>query len=306
MKLLITGATGMIGRKLTKKLLSEDFDIHYLTTVKSKLNNFKGAKGFYWNPSQDQIDLACFSGVDTIIHLAGSTVSRRWTKSYKEKIYSSRIKSTQILFKGLKDFKGFHQVKHLVSASAIGIYPSDHNRYFSEESELNPVSFMEKVVFDWESEVNSFQSEGVKIVKLRIGLVLSGKGGILATLKIPIYIGLGAAFGRGKQGQSWIHVDDLVGIFQKAILDKWDGVFNAVAPNPVNQTKLISAISQALNKPYFLPHIPAFLIKIVAGEMSDLILDSHWVTSNKLIDHGYSFQFIDIQKAINNIIRLDK
>ena len=123
---------------------------------------------------------------------------------------------------------------------------------------------LQTFVFDWENEVNSFQSEGVKVVKLRIGLVLSSKGGILATLKIPIHIGLGAAFGHGKQGQSWIHMDDLVGIFLRAILDRWDGVFNAVAPNPINQTKLMSAISHALKKPYFLPPIPAFLIKLLA------------------------------------------
>jgi uncharacterized protein (TIGR01777 family) len=303
MKLLITGATGLIGRKLTEKFLDEDFDVNYLTTVKSKINTIEGAKGFYWNPSQDQIDSTCFSGVDTIIHLAGSTVSKRWSKFYKKKIYSSRIKSTQILLRGLKILKGSHQVKHLVSASAIGIYPSDDDRYFTEESEINPVSFMEKVVFDWENEVNFFRFEGVKIVKLRIGLVLSRRGGVLAPLKIPVYFGLGAAFGDGKQGQSWIHMDDLVGIFLKAILDEWDGVFNAVAPNPINQTKLMSAISHALKKPYFLPPIPAFLIKILAGEMSDLVLDSHWITSNKLIDHGYSFQFVDIQKAINNLTR---
>ncbi|MAC92097.1 MAG: NAD-dependent epimerase, partial [Flavobacteriaceae bacterium] len=102
MKLLITGATGLIGRKLTEKFLNEDFDINYLTTVKSKISTIEGAKGFYWNPSQDQIDSKCFSGVDTIIHLAGSTVSKRWSKSYKKKIYSSRIKSTQILLRGLK------------------------------------------------------------------------------------------------------------------------------------------------------------------------------------------------------------
>ena len=303
MKLLITGATGLIGRKLTEKFLNEDFDINYLTTVKSKINTIEGAKCFYWNPSQDQIDSTCFSGVDTIIHLAGSTVSKRWSKSYKKKIYSSRIKSTQILLRGLKDLKGSHQVKHLVSASAIGIYPSDDNRYFTEESEINPVSFMEKVVFDWENEVNLFRFEGVKIVKLRIGLVLSRRGGILAPLKIPVYFGLGAAFGDGKQGQSWIHMDDLVGIFLKAVIDRWEGVFNAVAPNPVSQSAFIAALSRAMKRPYFLPSIPAFLIRLGAGEMSDLVLDSHWISSQKVIDKGYSFQFNDIQNALNDLIK---
>lgn len=303
MKLLITGATGLIGRKLTENLLKKGFEVHYLTTSKSKTNSLKGAKGFYWNPFQNQIDSASFLGVDTIVHLAGSTVSKRWTKSYKEKIYTSRIKSTQILYKGLKDLKGAHQVKHLVSASAIGIYPSDFDQHLNEEAVVKPTSFMEKVVFDWEKEVNTFRSEGLIIAKLRIGLVLSKKGGVLGTLKIPTYFGLGAAFGNGKQGQSWIHMDDLVGIFLKAVMDQWDGEFNAVAPNPVSQSKLMAALSRALKRPYFLPPIPAFMIKIGAGEMSDLVLDSHWISANKIINHGYSFHYDDIQEAINDLIR---
>ena len=134
MKLLITGATGLIGKKITENLLETGFQIHYLTTGKSKTNILQGATGFYWNPEQNQIDLKCFYGVDTIIHLAGSTVSKRWTKSYKEKIYSSRINSSKLLLKGIEDLNGEHQIKHLVSASAIGVYPSDFNDYFDEEA----------------------------------------------------------------------------------------------------------------------------------------------------------------------------
>lgn len=303
MKLLITGATGLIGKKITENLLETGFQIHYLTTGKSKTNILQGATGFYWNPEQNQIDLKCFYGVDTIIHLAGSTVSKRWTKSYKEKIYSSRINSGKLLLKGIEDLNGEHQIKHLVSASAIGVYPSDFNDYFDEEAEVSRTTFMEKVVIDWENETDSFSSEGISIAKLRIGLVLSESGGVLGTLKLPTYFGLGAAFGSGKQGQSWIHMNDLVGIFLKAVEDQWEGVFNAVAPNPVTQSEFIASLSRALKRPYFLPPIPAFLIRIGAGEMSDLVLDSHWISSQKVIDKGYSFQYTDIQKALDDLIK---
>jgi uncharacterized protein (TIGR01777 family) len=303
MKLLITGATGLIGKKITENLLETGFQIHYLTTGKSKTNILQGATGFYWNPEQNQIDLKCFYGVDTIIHLAGSTVSKRWTKSYKEKIYSSRINSSKLLLKGIEDLNGEHQIKHLVSASAIGVYPSDFNDYFDEEAEVSRTTFMERVVIDWENETDSFSSEGISIAKLRIGLVLSESGGVLGTLKLPTYFGLGAAFGSGKQGQSWIHMNDLVGIFLKAVEDQWEGVFNAVAPNPVTQSEFIASLSRALKRPYFLPPIPAFLIRIGAGEMSDLVLDSHWVSSQKVIDKGYSFQYTDIQKALDDLIK---
>jgi uncharacterized protein (TIGR01777 family) len=303
MKLLITGATGLIGKKITENLLETGFQIHYLTTGKSKTNILQGATGFYWNPEQNQIDLKCFYGVDTIIHLAGSTVSKRWTKSYKEKIYSSRINSSKLLLKGIEDLNGEHQIKHLVSASAIGVYPSDFNDYFDEEAEVSRTTFMERVVVDWENETDSFSSEGISIAKLRIGLVLSESGGVLGTLKLPTYFGLGAAFGSGKQGQSWIHMNDLVGIFLKAVEDQWEGVFNAVAPNPVTQSEFIASLSRALKRPYFLPPIPAFLIRIGAGEMSDLVLDSHWISSQKVIDKGYSFQYTDIQKALDDLIK---
>ena len=225
------------------------------------------------------MDTDCFLSVDIIIHLAGASISKLWTSSYKKLIFSSRVDSTRLLFSSLKQIGSRHKIKQIISASAVGIYPSDFEKKFSETSKVYPSTFMEEVVNSWENEVNSFDSINIKVAKMRIGLVLSNYGGVLGPLKIPTSFGLGAAFGDGKQGQSWIHMDDLLGIFLKAILDKWEGVFNTVAPNPVNQTKLMSALSYSLKKPYFLPPIPSFLIKIVAGEMSNLVLDSHWVSS---------------------------
>ena len=302
MKLLITGATGLVGNSLTEKYAQQGIQIHYLTTRKSQMESIEGAQGYYWNPYKNEIDLACFIGVDSIIHLAGETVSKRWTKAYKEKIHSSRVLSTQLLLKGLQSCKGDHQVKQLLSASAIGIYPSDFKKEMNEEMAVEQTTFMQKVVYDWEREVDAFKAEGVAVAKIRIGLVLSKKGGVLGTLKIPVYFGLGAAFGNGKQGQSWIHIDDLVGIFLKAIDQKWEGVYNAVAPNPVSQSRFIAALSRALKRPYFLPAIPSLLIKLGIGEMSDLVLDSHWVSTQKVLDQGYKFQFTDIEKAIDDLL----
>jgi len=303
MKVLITGATGVVGKGLIEHLVQKQFQIHFLTTRKNQLQSIKNAKGFYWNPKENQIDTACFLGVDRIIHLAGATVSKRWTKSYKALIHSSRISSTQLLLKGLQSCKGEHRVTQLVSASAIGIYPSDFDKVVTEEDAVVPTTFMQKVVFDWEKEVAAFQAEGLNVAKIRIGLVLSKQGGVLGTLKIPVYFGLGAAFGNGKQGQSWIHLEDLVGIFSKALHDQWDGVFNAVAPHPVTQSQLMAALSRALKRPYFLPSIPSFLIKLGAGEMSDLVLDSHWVSAQKVHDSGFDFHFPTLEEAMNNLLR---
>lgn len=302
MKLLITGATGVVGKTLVQKLLDDGNEVHYLTTQSSKLDSIQGAKGFFWNPDLDQIDTACFHEVETIIHLAGATVAKRWTKKYKEQIYSSRIKPTQLLLKGLVEIKENLKVKHLISASAIGIYPLHPYRQVTENTLTTPHTFMEKVVCDWEKEVDQFNKEGIRVCKLRIGLVLSPKVGVLGTLKIPTKMGLGAAFGTGEQGQSWIHISDLVGIFKNAVEAQWEGVFNAVSPNPVSQNELISALAKSLKKPNFFPPIPSFLLRFILGEMSALVLDSHWVSAQKTINQGYQFQFPEIQKALHHLV----
>jgi uncharacterized protein (TIGR01777 family) len=303
MKLLITGATGLVGRALVHKALSEGFKIHFLTTNKNKATHINGAKGFYWNPSQSEIDIACFEGVDTIIHLAGASISKLWTSKNKKQIRSSRIDSTRLLLSSIEQLKTLHQVKQIVAASAIGIYPPDFDNTVDENTPVHPNSFMEDVVISWEREVDQFKSLDIKVAKLRIGLVLSAQGGVLGPLRIPTALGLGAAFGNGKQGQSWIHIKDVVGLFIAATSAQWEGAFNAVAPHPVSQTKFIKALSKALKRPYFLPPIPKFLIRFTVGEMSSLVLDSHWVSADKVLKNGYVFSFPNIEEAMEEVAK---
>ncbi|RPG66746.1 MAG: TIGR01777 family protein [Flavobacteriaceae bacterium TMED147] len=302
MKILITGATGLLGRSLVKTALSKGIEINFLTTKKSKINCLNKAKGFYWNPSNGDLDTDCFLGVDVIIHLAGASISKLWTSSYKKLIFSSRVDSTRLLFSRLKQIGSRHKIKQIISASAVGIYPSDFEKKFSETAKVYPSTFMEEVVNAWENEVNSFDLINIKVAKMRIGLVLSIYGGVLGPLKIPTSFGLGAAFGDGKQGQSWIHISDVVGVFLKACNEQWEGVFNLVAPNPVSQTDFIKALAKALNRPYFLPPIPKILLKILVGKMSSLVLDSHWVSAQKVIGKKYKFLYPEINSAMKNII----
>ncbi|MDA9811179.1 TIGR01777 family oxidoreductase [Flavobacteriaceae bacterium] len=301
MKLLITGATGLVGKELVQRTLSQGVGVHFLTTRQSKINSIEGAKGFYWNPSLQEIDMDCFKGVDTIIHLAGATISKRWTSAYKKTIKQSRVETTQLLLKGVQDLSGDNTVTQLVSASAIGIYSSDFDVTVDEETQVSPQSFMEEVVIEWEKQCNKFSSLGVKVSKLRIGLVLSEDGGVVGTLKIPTLFGLGAAFGNGKQGQSWIHIDDLVSMFLYVIEQKLEGVFNAVSPNPVSQSRFISALAKAINRPHVFPPLPKFLIDLLMGEMSSLVLDSHWVSSKKILKKGFTFKYETINGALDNI-----
>ena len=302
MKILITGATGLLGQAIVNQAQSQGIEIHYLSSSKSKMNQFPSAKGYFWNPSEGILDTDCFKGVTAIFHLAGATVSKPWTKSYKKQILSSRVESTRLLVSKLKDFNGSHSIEQIISASAVGIYPSDQENTLNESSPVSPRSFMEQVVIEWEKEVDAFVELNIAITKFRIGLVLTTKGGVLGPLKILTSLGLGAAFGNGKQGQSWIHVDDVVGLFLKALKERWEGVYNAVAPNPVSQTDFIKALAKALKRPYFLPSIPKTLLTLVIGEMSSLVLDSHWISAQKILDKGYEFKYPELIEAMNAVI----
>ena len=302
MKLLITGATGLVGSILVKKAIEEGHEIHFLTTRKNQTTNTSLGKGFFWNPKTEELDLACFQGVGVIVHLAGASISQRWTTKNKKEIMDSRVLGTRLLVASLASLKGEHQVKQVIGASAIGIYPSSETTVYTESYHPKTDSFLERVVGAWENEQDGFVSDQMNVCKLRIGLVLTPTGGVLAPMKIPTSLGLGAAFGNGKQMQSWIHVDDLVQIILKAIDQQWAGVYNAVSPHPVSQKEFSQCLAKAMNRPFFLPAIPKWLIRFVAGEMSILVFNSQKVSAAKLSERGYQFRYPALLPAMKSLL----
>ncbi len=301
MTVLITGATGLVGQELVSLLLQNGFTVHYLSTSKSKLVSQNNYKGFYWNPKTSEIDLNALTDVEVIVHLAGASVAKKWTPSYKQEIIESRVLSTRLLYKTLQ--KNLHQVKQIVSASAIGIYPNDLNYIYHETDNKVDNSFLGNVVQQWEEEVNQFEKLHIKVAKIRIGIVLAKNGGALQEMAKPIKIGVGAAFGSGEQYQSWIHIQDLVGIFQFVIQNQLSGVFNGVAPYPVTNAELTKAIAKTLGKPLFLPNIPQFVMKIMLGEMHQILFSSQHVSCRKLLDLKYQFKFASLDKALNDLLK---
>ena len=299
MKVLITGATGLIGNELVSLLLQNGVSIHYVTTSKKKIVNELNYKGFYWNPEQGIINENCLMGVDAIIHLAGATISKRWIKSYKQEIIESRLLSSAVLFKALKNHP--NQVKQIVSASGTAIYPNNDTVIYDENSQEIDNSFLANVVFKWEESVDKFKSLGLKVCKLRTGIVLSNKGGALIEMAKPIKMGLGSPFGNGKQIQSWIHIHDIAALYFFAISNDLEGVYNAVAPNPVSNDKLTTAIATVLKKPLFMPNIPKFMMKLLLGEMHELLFENRNLSAQKIIDKGFVFKNKTIEKAIKNI-----
>lgn len=296
MRILITGATGLIGSEIVKQCSAQNIEVNYLTTNKSKLSAEANYKGFYWNPSKNEIDSDCLKGVDAIIHLVGASISKRWTEAYKKEILLSRTKTSELLFNTLKNTA--NQVKHIVSASAIGIYPNSLTNYYSEDNTEVSTSFLGKVVEQWETAVDVFSTLNIKVAKIRIGLVLSAKGGALPEIARPIKIGAGAAFGDGKHWQSWIHVTDLATLFLHTLEHNLEGIYNGVTPNPETNTQLTKAIAKQLKRPLILPNIPKFAMNFILGEMHILLFESQRVSSKKIQDSGFNFKYYNLEMAL--------
>ncbi|MFY8187487.1 MAG: TIGR01777 family oxidoreductase [Flavobacterium sp.] len=301
MKILITGATGLVGQEITKLALLHGHTIHYLTTSKNKIKNTENEKGFFWNPTTSEIDHNCLEGVEKIIHLAGATVAKKWTDAYKQEIIESRTISSNLLLKLLKNHQ--NSVNQIVSASAIGIYPSSETEVFDENSTKVDDGFLGQVVKKWEESVDNFRMIPISICKIRIGLVLSEKGGALVEIIKPTKLGLGAAFGSGNQMQSWIHVEDLAHLFLTAVENDWTGVYNGVAPHPVTNQVLSKEIAKTLDKPFFLPNIPEFVMKIALGEMHQILFSSQHVSASKAQLKGFKFKYPTLESALKNLLK---
>jgi uncharacterized protein (TIGR01777 family) len=300
MKVLITGATGLIGTELVSLLLQNGISVNYLTTSKNKIVNELNYNGFYWSPEQGIIDENCLMGVDSIINLAGANISKRWTNSYKQEIIESRLLSSALLFKAIKNNP--NQVKQIVSASGTSIYPNSDKVIYDENSTQVNNSFLGNVVVKWEESVDKFASLGLKVCKLRTGIVLSTKGGALVEMLKTIKIGLGSSFGSGKQIQTWIHIHDIASLYYFAIKNDLDGVYNAISPNPVSNEELTFTISKVLKKPLFMPNIPKFILKFILGEMHELLFENRNLSAKKIIDKGFVFKYKTIDEALKNIL----
>jgi uncharacterized protein (TIGR01777 family) len=301
MTILVTGATGLIGQELVGLLLQNGHTVHYLSTSKYKLVSNANYKGFYWNPKTNEIDFAAFTDVETIVHLAGASVAKRWTADYKEEIVQSRVLSTQLLYKTLQQIS--HKVTQIVAASAVGIYPNSLNAIYHESDLDIDDSFLGNVVKRWENEVSQFEKLEMMVTKIRIGLVLAKNGGALQEMAKPIRLGLGAAFGSGNQYQSWIHIHDLAAIFYFVIQQQLAGVFNGVSPYPVTNEDLTKAIAKTLEKPLFLPNVPQFVMKLILGEMHEMLFSSQNVSSRKLLDENFQFKYASLDKALLELLK---
>lgn len=300
MRVLITGATGLVGSHLSSLCRKEGIAVNYLTTSKNKIQKQPDYKGFFWDPEKGEIDGEGLRDIDAIVHLAGASVAKRWTESYKKEILDSRIKSASLLHSSLQD-SGF-SVPQFISASGISVYPSSLEKFYTEDEQAVDDSFLGEVVVRWEAAADEFEDLDMQVSKIRTGLVLASDGGALPMMKIPAKYSAGAAFGSGKQWQSWIHIDDLAGIYMYVLQNRLEGVYNAVAPNPVTNEELMEKIAEQLEKSQWLPNIPSGVLKFALGEMSNTVLASQLVSSEKIQSAGYQFQYSNLPKALKDLL----
>lgn len=300
-KILITGATGLIGTELVNLCLSQNISVNFLTTSKDKIQKDPNLKGFYWNPEDGEIDIEAFEGVTAIINLAGATISKRWTSKYKETIIDSRVKSMELIYNTLQNMD--HNIGQFISASGINIYPDSEVKLYTEEEKELADNFLGTVIKAWEGAAARFKDLGMDVAKIRTGMVLAKNGGALPQLVTPVKFGVGAPLGSGNQWQSWIHLRDIAGIYLFVLQNHLEGIYNAVTPNPVQNKKMTRLIASILKKPLWLPNVPAFALKLILGEMATLALESQIVSPRKIQKQGFHFEFQNIENALQDLLR---
>lgn len=297
MKVLVTGSSGLVGSHLLPLLKSKGHAVTRLVRSKEK---FSAGDAVYWNPDEGEIDSAGLEGHDAVVHLAGENIAGRWTEEKKARILESRVKGTELLMNALTGLESKPGV--VVAASGVGYYGDRGDEVLTEESPQGK-GFLAHVSGRWESALDIGKGAGIRVVKLRIGMVLSTEGGALKQMLIPFKLGIAGRIGSGKQYWSWISMEDITeGICFLLEAKDADGPVNMVSPDTVMNEEFTKALASALNRPAFIP-LPELAARVVFGEMADeLLLASTRAVPVKLTELGYNFRSPVLAKTLRKIL----
>lgn len=299
--ILLTGGSGFIGKQLTALLVTNGFSVSILTRVDRKAT--KDITYYKWDLENNYIDEASVLNADYIIHLAGENiVAKRWTNKRKKEIIDSREKPIELIYSVLK--KNNKTLDAFISASAVGIYGAFTSENVCTEETAVANDFLGVTCQNWETAANSIESLGIRTVKIRTGLVLGRNGGFLEKL-IPVFkYRLGSVIGTGKQYMPWIHIDDLCSIYLKAINDvNMNGSYNAAVADNTNNAIFSKALANVYGYSIWSPAIPSFVIKLIMGEMSEIILTGQRISSQKIESAGFKFKYSNLKPALLDCLK---
>jgi hypothetical protein len=302
---LITGGTGMIGTAITKELLKRNYDVIILSRSPEKYSGSSRLRYAAWDPANQKIDKNAVMEADHIIHLAGAGIAdKRWTRKRKNEIVESRTKGTELITRVLSTNK--NKVKTVVAASAIGWYGPNMPDQSKGFAETDPAStdFLGITCKEWETSIDPVLQLGKRLVKFRMGIVLSNEGGVFKEFEKPLSLGIATIMGKGRQVISWIHIDDLVRLYIYAVEnEKLNGIYNAVAPFPVTNRSFILELARKKRGKFFIPvFVPSFVLRLMFGELSIEVLKSATVNDDKIKNTGFTFLYPSIAAAIQNLI----
>lgn len=297
MKVLITGGSGLIGMALTRSLLSKGIDVIHLSRQK---NSKAGVKTYAWDYKKNYLDQGALDGVTHIIHLAGAGIADKpWTMSRKREIVKSRVLTSRMLL--LHVAENNLELQKFISSSAIGYYGAVTTSEIFNETSPRGNDFVAECTTQWENQADQFK-DICDVAIIRTGIVLSKEGGALEKLESSIKRGLGAPLGSGKQFMPWIHLDDLVAVYEKAIFDNnFNGIYNAVASEHVDNSQFTFQVAKAMGKKIRLPNVPAFMLKFIFGELSEILLFGSRVDNQKLINAGFDFKYDRLTDALKEV-----
>lgn len=301
MKILITGGTGFIGSALAKQLLAQGAEVTVLSRSPEKVAAICGADVKALGSFND---LKAEDSFNVIVNLAGAGIfDTRWTEARKQLIRDSRIGLTGQLLKAVERMAIKPEL--LISGSAIGYYGNQGETKLNEESA--PIAdFSQQLCADWEAEALKAEQFGVRVCLIRTGLVLANGGGLLQRMLLPFKLGLGGRLGNGLQWMSWIHRDDWIRITQTMMTDtSMRGAYNATAPNPVTNAEFTEVLARLVRRPALLP-MPAWLLKSLLGEMSELVLGSQRVLPQRLLEQGFQFQYAELENAVQQALQISR
>ena len=295
MRIAITGATGMIGRKLTAFLLAQGHQIAVITRQASY--HQPQTSVIVWDPLLDYIEIEKLEGFDLVIHLAGSNIGEYWSSAYKKEILESRVLSTRFLCESISRLTS--KPKLLISASAIGFYGNHPPEEILDENSTLGEGFLADVCHQWEAETDIAVQAGIRVVLMRLGVVFSKTGGALNKMWLPFQLGIGGVLGNGRQMMSWVALDEIPYVVDHLIkTDYITGAVNVVSPQAVSNAQFTKILGQAIHRPTVFP-VPSFLIRLLFGEMGQsLLLEGFHVHPRRLRESGYQFHFTDLKDVL--------